>query len=54
LQNGGVFDHYLLPDGGAFDLKFAQKIKCPTYAQPHPPLWGLTLIGALVVVASPA
>jgi hypothetical protein len=34
-----------LPDGGAFDWKFAQKIKCPTYARP-PPLWGLALIGA--------
>ena len=37
---------YLLPDGGAFDCKFAQKIKCPTYALPPPPpsVWGLTLI----------
>jgi hypothetical protein len=26
-----------LPDGGAFDWKFAQKIKCPTYARPPPP-----------------
>jgi hypothetical protein len=32
VKNAGAFDQYLLPDGGAFDRKFPQKIKCPAYA----------------------
>ncbi len=45
--------------GQSFLIKFPRvgthmQIKCPTYARPPPPpLWGLTLIGALVAAYPP-
>ena len=42
-----TFDLDFQPHSGAFDRKFAQKVKPPYMPHPPLPLWGLTLIGTL-------
>jgi hypothetical protein len=48
----GHLTNIYCPTVGNLIENLLKKIKCPTYARPPPPLWGLTLIGALQLLQS--